>query len=430
MAEEKILENHNVNTTEHEMSSLAWTSLPKEMCIEIWSNLDFDTLKICTRVSKKWLDDIRGSTRLSSEIYLNMNSNRYPIVFSLSVEDINAVLSRWPRLKTLHVSNLDSISRLGINFGELPIFGTAKFVEKIAGLIENDDSHNLAFHYNDAAFVVDGNSSGVLENIGAKFTPSLEKIIISQPEGISISRSKRYLNENQLKELIVHRKLEVEKIWLDPKNIMSPIKIENVLGIHFEPSGNDELDAYLKKIRPMTIETLSINPLGLIKPWKFDWILSFKNLKKLTIKGVILDVDLSYMFDVVKKIDGMKTIQLADCWLKKDFFYQFLKQFPPGHSLIIHPNCMIHFHITSLLEILNSLGEMKAQKNLKIYDKIVVRLDNDLDKEKTKEILKKAQEIIDEKFDELEYANLREEKYGFSLSKEKGKLWNTMIIRK
>ena len=48
-------------------------------------------------------------------------------------------------------------------------------------------------------------SSGVLENIGAEFTPSLEKIIISQP---TIWTSKRYSNENQLKELIVPLKLD------------------------------------------------------------------------------------------------------------------------------------------------------------------------------------------------------------------------------
>ena len=105
-------------------SSLAWTSLPKEMWIEIWSNLDFDTLqKICTLVSKDWKKYIRGSTRLSSEgIYLNLDSRRdtLPNGFELlTVEDINAVLSSWPKLKTLHVSNLDSISRLGINTSSL-----------------------------------------------------------------------------------------------------------------------------------------------------------------------------------------------------------------------------------------------------------------------------------------------------------------------
>ena len=139
-------------------SSVAWTSLPKEMWIDIWSNLDFDTQKICTRVSKEWKKNIRGSTRLSSEIFLNLD---FGLSGGLSVEDINTVLSSWPQLKTLHVKKLDSISRPGINLknlGELQIFGTTKFVENFASLIENDDSHNLAFH---AAFAADGNSSGI-----------------------------------------------------------------------------------------------------------------------------------------------------------------------------------------------------------------------------------------------------------------------------
>ena len=121
---------------------------------------------------------------------------------------------------------------------------------------------------------------------------------------------------------------------------MSPIKIENVIGYYFVPSDNDEFDVFLKKIIPMNIETLSIN-LGEAlqdwdKPWNFDWILSFKNLKKLTIIGesihddddsAELDVDLSYMFDVLKKIDGMKMIEFDNCDLKKEFVDQFLSNF-------------------------------------------------------------------------------------------------------
>ena len=87
---------------------------------------------------------------------------------------------------------------------------------------------------------------------------------------------------------------------------MSPIKIENVLGYYFVPlenADNDEFDAFLKKIRPMNIETLYINLGYCNKPWNFDWILNFKNLKKLTIMAELkpLDVDLSYMLDVLKK---------------------------------------------------------------------------------------------------------------------------------
>ena len=94
-----------------------------------------------------------------------------------------------------------------------------------------------------------------------------------------------------------------------------------------------------------------------------------------------LDIDLSYMLDVLKKIHGMKMIVFESLELKKEFFGQFLKQFP--HQ-------------------------------------------NDLDKEKTKEILKKAQGIINEKFDDLEYIYLKERKYGSKLLKEKGKVWQIL----
>ena len=392
------------------------------MWIEIWSNLDFHTLqKICTLVSKDWKKYIRGSTRLSSEgIYLNLDSRRdtLPNGFELLKEvDINAVLASWPKLKTLHVSNLDSISRHGIH------------------LIENDDSH----------------------------TSSLEKIIVAPKPGQQIrgcipciqgvcenedectfpdfaykfawlTSSKRYLNENQINgndnqmDNDGNSFLQVEKFWLDPKNIMSPIKIENVLGYYFVPfenADNDEFDAFLKKIRPMNIETLYINLGYFNKPWNFDWILNFKNLKKLTIMGELnpLDVDLSYMLDVLKKIHGMKMIVFESLELKKEFFGQFLKQFPHGQTLV---NCYFSFQINSLLETLNSLGEMKEKKILEINNIEWHGYQNDLDKEKTKEILKKAQGIINEKFDDLEYIYLKERKYGSKLLKEKGKVWQIL----
>ena len=274
------------------------------------------------------------------------------------------------------------------------------------------------------------------DGINLKAQESLEKIILSvnslkEP----IWFSKRYSNENQLKELMFapgqkgERLIAVEKVWLDPRNIMSPITIENVLGIHFDlPAWHEEtlpmkfeMDAYLKRIRPMEIETLSLSywcskyhVLTWKKNWYFEWILNFRNLKKLTIHHVIMDCDISYFFDVLMKI-GLKMIQFAACLFKNDC----LKQFPPGLKLIIKGHSTFEFHITSLLENLNSLGEMKAKKTLEIEDVDIKIADHDLDEEKTEEIFKKAQEIIDEKFDEL---NLTERKHHFRIEKEKGKL--------
>ena len=414
-------------------SSLDWTSLPKEMWIEIWSNLDFHTLqKICTLVSKDWKKYIRGSTRLSSEgIYLNLDSRRdtLPNGFELlTVEDINAVLLSWPKLKTLHVSNLDSISRFGINLID---DSHTSSLEKIIVVPKPGQQIRGCIPCIQGVFT----DEGVCENEGECTTrfPDFARTFAW------LKSSKRYLNENQLNgndnQMNENSLLQVEKFWLDPKNIMSPIKIENVLGYYFVPlenADNDEFDAFLKKIRPMNIETLYINLGYFNKPWNFDWILNFKNLKKLTIMGELkpLEIDLSYMLDVLKKIHGMKMIVFESLELKKEFFGQFLKQFPPGLTLVIQGNCTFSFEITSLLEILNSLGEMKDKKILQINN---IEWDDDdylhfdLHKEETKEILKKAQEIINEKFDELEYIYLREEKYGFKLLKEKGKVWQMTV---
>ena len=95
-----------------------------------------------------------------------------------------------PEVDTFIVEDLDTVSPVVWNenllaiidnyaIGELQMLGTTKLVENIAGLIENDDSHNLAFHYNDSAFVVNGNSSGVLQNIGAKFTHKLAILVVN-----------------------------------------------------------------------------------------------------------------------------------------------------------------------------------------------------------------------------------------------------------
>ena len=95
-----------------------------------------------------------------------------------------------PEVDTFIVEDLDTVSPVVWNenllaiiynyaIGELQMLGTTKLVENIAGLIENDDPHNLTFHYNNSAFVVNGNSSGVLQNIGAKFTHKLAILVVN-----------------------------------------------------------------------------------------------------------------------------------------------------------------------------------------------------------------------------------------------------------
>jgi hypothetical protein len=76
-------------------------NLPTEVWIHIWSFLDFEKCQeICTRVSKEWLYKIRNSTRLSGEIILKLNEQ--------NIGDINDALSRWPKLKVLHLHDYNS----------------------------------------------------------------------------------------------------------------------------------------------------------------------------------------------------------------------------------------------------------------------------------------------------------------------------------
>ena len=76
-------------------------NLPKEVWIHIWSFLDFNTCqKMCTSVSKEWLFQIRNSTRLSGEIILRLENR--------NVEGIKDALSKWPKLKILHLSDCQS----------------------------------------------------------------------------------------------------------------------------------------------------------------------------------------------------------------------------------------------------------------------------------------------------------------------------------
>ena len=370
-------------------------SLPREMLIEIWSWLDFESQKTCARVSKDWKNYIRDSTRLSSELGLEVSPSPWLRLIKtkdLSVEDINAVLSSWPKLKRLHVS---------------PYLHTRV--------------HRGTLSYEQCV------QSMSRPGINLKAHPCLEKII-SPWYYCSTLANLEYFSD-QLEDLIVqgekaYRKFAL-KFWLDPKNIMNPVKIENVLGISVQPS-NEEVDGFFKKISPMTnLETLTINASLLNKPWNFDWLLSFENLKKLTVidagsgsgSGYLgrmgpLGIDWSKMFDAVKKMNRMKTIEFVSCFLTKELVEKFGKQFPPGQSSLIINSCYFDFQITSLLDFLNSLGEMRNKKILRInqWNYTRIRLDNNLDKENTEQIFKKAQEIIDEKLNGLIF--ITEKKYG------------------
>jgi hypothetical protein len=94
--------------------------LPEEIWIMIWKYLDFKTLqKVCTQVSKSWLEMIRSST-LSWEIKLRYTRNSLE---DLEVADFNAMLLHWKDLRVIHFSSQDDFDKFRSSLNSHNIVG-------------------------------------------------------------------------------------------------------------------------------------------------------------------------------------------------------------------------------------------------------------------------------------------------------------------
>ena len=313
--------------------------LPTEVWIKIWSFLDFNTLqKVCTRVSTKWFWNIRNSALLSGEMKLKRTIyNKKGKIKNLSDEDFNTLLSHWLKLKTLHLNGQES-------------------TEKIKSDI-------------------------LSKKINFKANTLLERIVVDET-------FHRGLEE---------RRITVQQIWIDPicvKANDAPFNYENILYITINGSLKNN---NLKKIGSMMInlETLEIVTEDLLNDnLDFEWILSFQNLKTLKIiKWPINSLVASINYENLKKITGLKNLQLTRCGLTGDIF-KFLNELQPGQKLALN-YCTLCCNISALLDILDCLGKMK---NLQIQCSISFFLENDLEEEVTKEILEKAMKILDQIF--------------------------------
>lgn len=61
---------------------------------------------------------------------------------------------------------------------KLEVLGAAEFVQHIAHLIKDDDAHYLAFHDDNSTLVVNGHSSGMLQNVGTELPHELTILIV------------------------------------------------------------------------------------------------------------------------------------------------------------------------------------------------------------------------------------------------------------
>ena len=236
-----------------------WINLPKEIWEIIWSFLDYHALqKICTLVSKTWLENIRDSPTLSGELILKISES------DPSVEVIKDILSHWTKLKVLHFK---TNQELGFEFGM-----------KI-GLAINSTLH-----------------------------PMLRKVITPSP------------NSFEPKELGKWGK--VKEIWFDPKQVCNPSGINKIFSLEISTREIPNVIKYetiigtsmvpLETIGQITpnVETLSLYGfpyLNLIKGFKYlknlnvvekelpvDWLLRYlQNIEEVKNLRIIVDVSVN-----------------------------------------------------------------------------------------------------------------------------------------
>ena len=236
-------------------------NLPKEVWIHIWSFLDFNTCqKMCTSVSKEWLFQIRNSTRLSGEIILRLENR--------NVEGIKDALSKWPKLKILHLSDCQSTpqKKLVLLREKLKEFAwTTEMLEL------NLTEHTL-----------------------------LRKIVV--PKSMHLV---------QLGDLGT-----ATKVWFDPKN-WTPTKLENVINLKINVNANETTIFEMMQIGQVLTNVEELYISGKRGPVQFDsefflviqnFILGLKKLKKVWLK---VEVDFTDILDFLHSINGTTNVKVV-----------------------------------------------------------------------------------------------------------------------
>ena len=362
--------------------------LPMEVWHHIWSFIDFENLqKTCVTVSKTWFNEIRNSPTLSSEIRITEKLNDD----DLNDEDFNDVLSRWPKLKLLDLTEYK--------------------VEKIRSLVLTKKI-NLKAHTLFERIIAKPNSSKFVH--GHNLTYDLTEISdFGEVQAVWIYGNPNYEGNFG----------EVQKICIDPKNVLAPIKLENIYCFNWFGFCETK-DAKMKEMGTMmkNMETLIVDN-NIFNVEELSWILRLKNLKR-------IQFSFADSFDVghfrnLKFLSTLKILHLTNINLFGDIA-KFLTEFPVTQTLILEDyeseSNKLYCNISSLLAVLNALGTMK---NLQILDDIDIHLNcdlnqivNDLDEQDTKGIFEKAMEIADQKLLK-ETVFIKDTKHGFRIVKIK-----------
>lgn len=298
---------------------------PTEVWIKIWDFIDFHTLqKKCTIVSKSWFEVIRNTPTLSGEMELKKTIEKEDgTLETLNADGIDSILSHWPMLKVLYA----------------PGYETKNIQNAI-----------------------------LTKKVSLKAHTLLERII-AKPDSQFFKGMGKWG--------------EAKKIWLNPKNIQAPLKLEGIIslaiGVGFKPDKLRALGPKMKNLEELSVNTMEQSeknslsmleidsddseeldfllgmPMGQVEENpKLDWLSSFNNLRRLELLNGSFA---NWEYENLKEVKGTKVLQLTRCRIYGNVA-EFLMELPPAETLILK-NCNFSCDISSLNDILNSLKGME-----------------------------------------------------------------------
>ena len=413
---------------------------PKEIWVEIWSQVDFTTLqKSCTLVCKDWFGGIRRSTSLSGQMALN---NRQK-----SLEDINMVLSHWEKLRIVRMSSeMSNIELLQlathpslekIIFPKAYELGLWGKVTKVCYDLNNKSSETTSIENIIELHLLDFFEGWHWQTIRMEVDNEVREPFL-----------KRFKTEDNSLEPIARMMLNLETLHVMDDSGFDYIKPEkmkyfarffhglqhckNLSELNISSDFGDYAN-YTPNIKKLRVKGNCEYPLEYM-----DWI---ANLEKLE----ILKFDMSRFYEekidiedftekMFGKLTNLKSLELVDCSLmyEPDFLVNIHEIIPSLETLIMtsesdfsHP-----MDIDYLVEVLDSIGNVR---NLYITDCVDPfyllnnkdfrrTLPTNLDEDQIKSIFETAMDIINKKFS-IDSTRLKivDNEYGWSIEKEKGK---------
>ena len=120
---------------------------------------------------------------------------------------------------------------------------------------------------------------------------------------------------------------EVQKIWIDPKDVQAPIKLENVFWLRLYPGACCLPEKFIAKMQEIGAMMTNIENLDvpIVNQRTLSWILNLTNLKKIQLSFDYGDqrCATSSLLDMVNVLGTMENLQILDCAIQLNFLLLF-----------------------------------------------------------------------------------------------------------